>query len=64
MSEEHLYVFEKNSDYPYAKKTHRYKVDYYVGDDFKQKYKDNNMVRNVEKEIENNYLTYFSYYAF
>jgi len=53
-----LYVFEKNNDYPYAKKTFRYKVNYYVGDDFKQKYTDNNKIRNVEKEIENNYLTY------
>ena len=53
-----LYVFEKNNDYPYTKKTFRYKVDYYFGDDFKQKYKDNNMVRNAEKEIENNYVTY------
>ena len=53
-----LFVFEKNSDYPYAKKTHRYKVEYYVGDDFKQKYNDNSKVRNIEKDIEKNYVTY------
>ena len=53
-----LYVFAKNKDYPYEKKTHRYKVSYYIGNDFKEKYKDHNMIRKVEKEIEDNYLTY------
>jgi hypothetical protein len=35
-----LYVFERNKDYPYEKKTHRYKINYYVGKDFEDKYKD------------------------
>ena len=34
------YVFEKNKDYPYEKKTNRYKINYYVGKDFEEKYKD------------------------
>ena len=56
-----LYVFEKNKDYPYEKKTNRYKINYYVGKDFEQKYKDKEdslEMRKVENEIENKYLTY------
>ena len=56
-----LYSFEKNKDYPFVKKTNRYKIDYYVGKDFEDKYK--NMyntieMRKVENEIENKYLNY------
>ena len=40
------------------KKTHRYKINYYVGNDFKEKYKDNNELRTIEKEIENKYTSY------
>ena len=57
-----LYVFVKNKDYPYVKKTQRFKVEYYVGKDFQEKYKniiDNNIeMRKIETEIENKYLTY------
>ena len=53
-----LYVFEKNSDYPYEKKTHKYKISYFVGNDFKEKYKDNNEIRKIESEIENKYTSY------
>ena len=57
-----LYVFVKNKDYPFEKKTHRFKVDYYVGKDFQEKYKNiinNNIeMRKIENEIENKYLTY------
>ena len=56
-----LYVFEKNKDYPYEKKTNRYKINYYVGKDFEEKYKDKEdglEMRKVENEIENKYLTY------
>jgi DnaJ family protein B protein 12 len=31
-----LYVFVKNKDYPFEKRTHRFKVDYYVGKDFQE----------------------------
>ena len=56
-----LYSFEKNKDYPFVKKTNRYKIEYYVGKDFEDKYK--NMyntieMRKVENEIENKYLNY------
>ena len=57
-----LYIFEKNNkDYPYEKKTRRYKINYYVGKDFEDKYKnlkDNLEMRKIETEIENKYLTY------
>jgi len=57
-----LYVFVKNKDYPYVKKTQRFKVEYFVGKDFQEKYKniiDNNIeMRKIETEIENKYLTY------
>ena len=57
-----LYVFEKNNkDYPYEKKTRRYKINYYVGNAFQDKYKnlrDNLEIRKIETEIENKYLTY------
>ena len=57
-----LYVFVKNKDYPFEKKTQRFKVHYYVGKDFLDKYKNINKdsleVRKLENEIENKYLTY------
>ena len=55
-----LYVFEKNKEYPYEKKTQRFKVYYYVGKDFLNKYnnKDSLEYRKLETEIENKYLTY------
>ena len=53
-----LYIFEKNKDYPYEQKTHRYKINYYIGNDFKEKYKDKIEIRKMENEIENKYLTY------
>ena len=53
-----LYVFERSNDYPYEKKTHKYKINYYVGNDFKEKYKDNNETRKIESEIENKYTSY------
>ena len=53
-----MYVFEKNRDYPIEQKTHRYKINYYIGNDFKEKYKDKNELRKFENEIENKYLTY------
>ena len=53
-----LYAFERNSDYPYEKKTHKYKISYYVGNDFREKYKDNNEIRKMESEIENKYTSY------
>ena len=53
-----LYVFEKSREYPYQKKTHRYKIAYYVGNDFREKYKDDNEVRKLENDIENKYTSY------
>ena len=53
-----LYVFERSQDYPFEKKTFRHKINYYVGTDFKDKYKDSNELRKLEKEIENKYETY------
>jgi DnaJ family protein B protein 12 len=55
-----LYVFERHKDYPFEKKTHRYKINYYIGNDFKEKYKDKNKneLRIIEKEIENKYASY------
>ena len=53
-----LFVFEKNVDYPYEKKTHRHKVSYYVGKDFLEKYKEKNEILKMEKDIENKYTSY------
>ena len=58
-----LFIFEKNNkDYPYERKTQRFKINYYVGKDFDEKYKnikDNNIeMGKVEKDIENKYLNY------
>ena len=53
-----LYFFERSSDYPYEKKTHKYKINYYVGNDFKEKYKDIEEIRKVENEIEKKYVSY------
>ena len=53
-----IFSFERHKDYPFERKTYRYKVNYYIGDDFKAKYKDNNELRKMEKDIENRYLTY------
>ena len=53
-----LFVFEKNNDYPYEKKTHRHKVSYYVGNDFLEKFKEKNEILKMEKDIENKYTSY------
>ena len=53
-----LYVFEKNKDYPYEMKTDSMKINYFVGNDFKKKYKDEIELRKIEKEIENKYTSY------
>ena len=55
-----LYSFEKNVDYPTQKTTKLYKINYYVGKDFQDKYKDVgiNEIRKLETEIEKKYLTY------
>ena len=58
-----LFIFEKNNkDYPYERKTQRFKINYYVGKNFDEKYKnikDNNIeMRKVENEIENKYVNY------
>ena len=56
-----LYVFERTKEYPYEKKTQRYKINYYVGQAFHDKYrfnKDSIEMRKLETEIENKYLTY------
>ena len=56
-----LYVFERTKEYPYEKKTQRYKIYYYVGQAFHDKYrfnKDSIEMRKLETEIENKYLTY------
>ena len=53
-----IYVFDKNLEYPIERKTHNYKVKYYVGKTFKEKYPNNTEIKKVEKEIEKNYLGY------
>ena len=58
-----LFIFEKNNkDYPYERKTQRFKINYYVGKDFEEKYKNikNNNIEKIkiENEIENKYLNY------
>jgi len=56
-----LYVFEKAKNYPYHSITSKLKVTYYFGQDFKDKYKDRKGFQNVEKEIEEQYLTHLKY---
>ena len=40
-----IYVFDKNMEYPIERKTHNYKVKYYVGKTFKEKYPNNTEIK-------------------
>jgi hypothetical protein len=55
-----LYGFTRTVSNPYEKTSKRFKVKYYVGNDFKEKYISHKDIRNVEKEIEDKYLEYMN----
>ena len=55
-----LYGFTRSVSNPYEKTTKRFKVKYYVGNEFKEKYISHEDIRNIEKEIEEKYLGYLN----
>ena len=55
-----LYSFNQSVSNPFEKTSKRLKVKYYVGADFKEKYISHEDIRNIEKEIEDNYLIYLN----
>ena len=55
-----LYGFNQSVTNPYEKTTKRFKVKYFVGNEFKEKYISHEDIRNIEKEIEEKYLDYLN----
>jgi hypothetical protein len=55
-----LYSFVHSVSNPYEKTSKRFKVKYYVGNDFKEKYVSHKDIREIEKEIENKYLGFLN----
>ena len=55
-----LYGFTQTTSNPYEKISKRFKVKYFIGNDFKEKYATHSDVRKVEKEIEGKYLEYLN----
>jgi len=59
-SESELYGFAPSVSNPFEKTSKRFKVKYYVGNEFKEKYISHKDIRGIEKEIEENYLGYLN----
>ena len=59
-TESELYGFNRSVTVPFEKTSKRFKIKYYVGNDFKEKYVSHKDVRKIEKEIEANYLEYLN----
>ena len=59
-SSSNIYEFTLSVSNPYEKTSKRLKVKYYIGNEFKEKYVTNSDIRNIEKEIEFNYLDYLN----
>ena len=55
-----LYGFTRSVSNPFEKISKRFKIKYYIGNEFKEKYIRQKDVRNIEKEIEEKYLTYLN----
>ena len=55
---ESLFSFVKSDENPYEKITHKHKIKYYIGNEFKEKYPTKKEVKTIEKEIEQKYLEY------
>ena len=55
-----LYGFTRSVSNPFEKTSKRFKVKYYIGNEFKEKYIRQKDIRNIEKEIEEKYLTYLN----
>ena len=55
-----LYSFVHSVSNPYEKTSKRFKVKYYIGNDFKEKYVSHKDIREIEKEIENKYLGFLN----
>jgi hypothetical protein len=55
-----LYDFVHSVSNPYEKTSKRFKVKYYVGNEFKEKYVSHREIREIEKEIENKYLGFLN----
>ena len=55
-----LYGFTRSVSNPFEKTSRRFKVKYYVGNEFKEKYIRQKDIRIIEKEIEEKYLTYLN----
>ena len=59
-SNSELYGFTRSVSNPYEKTSKRFKIKYYVGNEFKEKYISHEDIRNIEKEIEKKYLGYLN----
>lgn len=55
-----LYGFTRSVSNPFEKTSRRFKVKYYVGNEFKEKYIRQKDIRIIEKEIEEKYLAYLN----
>ena len=55
-----LYGFTRSVSNPFEKTSRKFKVKYYVGNEFKEKYIRQKDIRIIEKEIEEKYLTYLN----
>ena len=55
-----LYGFTRTVSNPFEKTSKRFKVKYYIGNEFKEKYISQKEIRNAEKEIEEKYLGYLN----
>ena len=55
-----LYSFVHSVSNPYEKTSKRFKVKYFVGNEFKEKYVSHKDIREIEKEIENKYLGFLN----
>ena len=59
-SSSNLYGFTRTVSNPFEKTSKRFKVKYYIGNEFKEKYFNQKEIRNAEKEIEEKYLGYLN----
>ncbi len=55
-----LYRFVQNASFPFEQTSERFKVKYYVGNEFKEKYSNDKDLKEIEKEIEKKYLGFLN----
>lgn len=58
LSQNTLYAFENSVDYPYKKVSRHHKIEYYVGGAFLERYVGTEDIKNIEKEVEKDYLNF------